>query len=626
MSRINNLLESVQNEIKKCKYKTKEEKTNAIIETVAQLFSSYYEKFIETFNKQYLEFINNWQNNNDPYYFNYLFKKIIKIHRQRLNDELNRKFNDLIKIVLNDKKFDNVNLEEDINLDFYCSFFEEQLSILNNSIDKVLVDVQLYLNRMIENINIKKNLNNDSVYHTHFLSDTELDARITNEKRKKKRLNKSNSESELDNFIVIKKSTSDEAIYSHILDSFTFDATKSSVVEKHSSKSYLKIGMCVFASKENKFYLWQKARIIEIINNQNSELVNNRVVVKFEKNDEFNKIFDDENDEVNELTTNCIAFSDSISENYILPIRSRIVAMNRNENDKKAPFFSVGTVCELPNPRNQNRYLIFFDDGYAQYVKKKDAYPVADRFKVPENLNKSHLDFLRKYFENYPEKAMVRLNRDHVLKVFFNGKWIPARVVELDCSLVRLVFSTTNHSEWLYRGSYRLQPFYEKHLQTENGKNRESVRQRFGQFSNALECAISSSDDSTKPDHYISSYASTLFPSAKKQTARKTQPSSSSSSGSISNSTNGYSSSIDIIQPILMNNINTQNGVTKVQHGQIRQLDLKGLIREEIIVFSPHLCTSTCVVKWENNINKSKPYNLLLVSYKTVILTSIVFL
>jgi hypothetical protein len=162
--------------------------------------------------------------------------------------------------------------------------------------------------------------------------------------------------SELDNFIVIKKSTSDEAIYSHILDSFTFDETKSSVVEKHSSKSYLKIGMCIFASKEDKFYQWQKARIIEIIN---SESASQRVVVKFEKNDEFNKIFDDENDEVNELATNCIAFSDSISENYILPIRSRIVAMNRNENDKKSPFYSVGTVCELPNPRNQIFFLLF---------------------------------------------------------------------------------------------------------------------------------------------------------------------------------------------------------------------------------------------------------------------------
>ena len=594
MSRIDNTNKS---EIKKCKYESKEEKTNAIIETLAQLFSSYYEKFTETFNKQYLEFINNWQTNNDPYYFNYLFKRVIKIHRQRLDDELNKKFNDLVNIVLNDKKYKNVNLEEDLNLDFYSSFFQQQLTTLNNSIDRILVDVQTYLNRMVDNINKNKN-QQDTAYLTNFLSDTELDAREINEKRKKKKLNKSNSESELDNFLVIKKSASEEAINSHLLKSFTFDKTKSKT-DKYSSKSYLKLGMSVFAAKDDTYYHWEKARIVEIIaNRSHSDVSSQRVLVKFN------------GDEKSELPISSIAFSEPIGENYVLPIRSRVVAMNRNENDKKAPFYSVGTVCELPNPHNQNRYLIFFDDGYAQYIKKKEAYPVADRFKVSHELNKSHLEFLRKYFEKYPEKAMVRLSKDHVLKVFFNGKWILARVAEVDCSLVRLVFSNTNHCEWLYRGSYRLEPFYEKHLQTGvKNLNRSALTRH--QFGSNIE-ASSSSDDSIRPIRFISNYASTLFPSVKQQTARKSSAlSSSSSGGSVSTQlTNG---SIDVINPILQNNINTQNGVSRVQQGQIRHLDLIGIIREEVIHFTPHSCTNQCVLKWEININKSKPYNLLLV-------------
>ena len=624
----------------------KEEITNKIMEKIGQLFSSYYEKFIEVFNVQFLQFIKNWQNNNDPHQLNFLFKRIVKIHRQRLNDELNTKFNELTNSILNEKKYENVNLNEDIDIDFYFSYFNDQINMLNKSMERVLVDVRVYLDRMIVNLNKAKNeREKDGLYQTHFLSDTELEARIVHEKRKKykKKLNKYFSESELDNFIVIKKSPSDEAVNLDVLKSLTYNEPENCSIikqeispkiitpEKTPPKSNLTLGMRVFALKDEVYYQWQTARIIQI-KESSSNISNIRVRVKFEKNMKKTKnlskvpadYVDDEEDDcvIKELPTSCIALSEPIGESYILPIRSRIVSLNRNENDRKSPFFSVGTICEVPNPRNLNRYLIFFDDGYAQYVKKNEAFPVVDRFRIPRELNDSHLQFLSKYFENYPEKAVVRLSKDNILRVFYNGKWLIAKVVEVDCALVKLCFDITNHYEWIFRGSYRLHPFYEKFMQSEMMKNRNSLlncknlssRQRAGFFSNSSandSTDINSSSDSIKPYRYISAFASTIFPSAKKQTARKTAASS--SSGSISNSANGYSSSIDIIQPILMNNINTQNGIAKVQQGQLRHLDLKGIIREELIPFKAHPCTATCVSQWEKNISKSKPYNLLLI-------------
>lgn len=53
--------------------------------------------------------------------------------------------------------------------------------------------------------------------------------------------------------------------------------------------------------------------------------------------------------------------------------------------------------------------------------------------------------------------------------------WVNARVVEIDCSLVHLVFLHDKHSEWLYRGSTRLYPMY-------IGLHRKGARTRGGPF------------------------------------------------------------------------------------------------------------------------------------------------
>ena len=55
---------------------------------------------------------------------------------------------------------------------------------------------------------------------------------------------------------------------------------------------------------------------------------------------------------------------------------------------------------------------------------------------------------------------MVRLQKGQVVKTEWNGKWWIARVQEVDASLVKMYFDSDRRTEWIYRGSTRLEPLY----------------------------------------------------------------------------------------------------------------------------------------------------------------------
>jgi hypothetical protein len=91
----------------------------------------------------------------------------------------------------------------------------------------------------------------------------------------------------------------------------------------------------------------------------------------------------DDTDETVDLDATFVAFSEPVDENHILPVRMRIVTLYQNENESRAPFFSVGTICETPNKRNIYRYLVFFDDGFVQYIQRNEAFRVFEPYKLP---------------------------------------------------------------------------------------------------------------------------------------------------------------------------------------------------------------------------------------------------
>jgi hypothetical protein len=68
------------------------------------------------------------------------------------------------------------------------------------------------------------------------------------------------------------------------------------------------------------------------------------------------------------------------------------------------------------------RYLIFFDDGYAQYVTHEKILLVCESSRnVWEDIHPDSKEFIRKYLEQYPERPMVKLQQGQIVKTEWNG-------------------------------------------------------------------------------------------------------------------------------------------------------------------------------------------------------------
>uniref|UniRef100_A0A336KDJ6 CSON004398 protein n=1 Tax=Culicoides sonorensis TaxID=179676 RepID=A0A336KDJ6_CULSO len=126
--------------------------------------------------------------------------------------------------------------------------------------------------------------------------------------------------------------------------------------------------------------------------------------------------------------------------------------------------FYPGIIAEPLQQYNQFRYLIFFDDGYAQYVTPQDVRLVHDvSDKVWEDVHPHSKEFVENYLQNFKkERPMVQAQKNQRIITEYKGRWQPARVVDVDASLVRVYFQDAKKTEWIYRGSTRLAPLFKQ--------------------------------------------------------------------------------------------------------------------------------------------------------------------
>jgi len=69
-----------------------------------------------------------------------------------------------------------------------------------------------------------------------------------------------------------------------------------------------------------------------------------------------------------------------------------------------------------------DRYLIFYDYGYAQYVLPVDIRMVVESArKIWEDVHPHSQEFIREYVQRFPERPMVRLQTGTVVSVEWNG-------------------------------------------------------------------------------------------------------------------------------------------------------------------------------------------------------------
>eukprot|EP00117_Sycon_ciliatum_P001006 scpid27079/ scgid6852/ Histone-lysine N-methyltransferase SETDB1; ERG-associated protein with SET domain; Histone H3-K9 methyltransferase 4; Lysine N-methyltransferase 1E; SET domain bifurcated 1 len=136
--------------------------------------------------------------------------------------------------------------------------------------------------------------------------------------------------------------------------------------------------------------------------------------------------------------------------------------------DPLAHMYS-GVVAEPPCSYNRNRFLIFFDDGLARYVHQSNVHPLVQKQFPDDDSDTASKVFLESYFRDIVRglNLLIEFQPGQEFKTEWNGDWLMSRVTRIDSSLVEVKYVVTSlaeaqpnfpRTEWLHRGSPRLQP------------------------------------------------------------------------------------------------------------------------------------------------------------------------
>ncbi|KAM7420902.1 hypothetical protein PAMA_015215 [Pampus argenteus] len=220
----------------------------------------------------------------------------------------------------------------------------------------------------------------------------------------------------------------------------------------------LRVGMSILGKKRTK--TWHRGTLVAI------NAVGNGVYkykVKFDKGKSL-------------LSGNHVAF-DYNPTLESLYVGARVVAKYK---DGSLVWLYAGIVAEMPNNKNRMRFLIFFDDGYASYVTLPELHPVCRPLKHTwEDIeDASCRDFIEEYITAYPSRPMVLLKVSQIIKTEWEGTWWKSKVEEVDGSLVKILFLDDKRSEWIYRGSTRLEPMFNLKMTTANTQEKKLAGQQ----------------------------------------------------------------------------------------------------------------------------------------------------
>jgi hypothetical protein len=308
----------------------------------------------------------------------------------------------------------------------------------------------------------------------------------------------------------------------------------------------------------------------------------------------------------------------SNEQEFILQPKSRVVSYyqllikDKNKIIINNEYLTSGTIVELPSLHNLNRYLIFFDNGLCSYVKPSLVYPIFDLFGMPlDRLHMDHAQFMKNYFDKHPERTMVKFNKSNKVNVFLANKWYVCTVLDTDLSLVKLEFKNvilnkennkkSTFNMWMYRGSFRLQPLFNNFIDEFKKLNKDAakmsllspyhlyIRDKYTSYIGQYD----------KGNHYISMFASSLFPDVESKIFTSKRVALKNTAARAINSND--------------QELAEQSKTTNINHGQVKHLDLQSLIRDEVIVYYPHACTISCVNRYEENLDFINHVNPLLI-------------
>ncbi|XP_058815373.1 histone-lysine N-methyltransferase eggless [Topomyia yanbarensis] len=247
--------------------------------------------------------------------------------------------------------------------------------------------------------------------------------------------------------------------------SFSSQNVSASITPINKSEEFVRpavvVGQFYFAVKHKLLSNWSECQVVEAVNVSDKSLYK----INFLHNQGGGSA------PIKVVPAKYLAYRHSF--NVKLPLGTRVIARfdagttqpsYKVAHVTKSNTFYPGIIAESFGKYNRHRYLIFFDDGYAQYVSHGDVRVVCEESKdVWLDIHPHSQDFIRNYLLNYrSQRPMVQVKVGQRIITEWKGKWIYAKVVDIDASLVQLLFPEDNRFEWIYRGSTRLGPLYQE--------------------------------------------------------------------------------------------------------------------------------------------------------------------
>ncbi|CAI5691037.1 unnamed protein product [Oreochromis niloticus] len=134
-------------------------------------------------------------------------------------------------------------------------------------------------------------------------------------------------------------------------------------------------------------------------------------------------------------------------------VGARVVVQSKDDQ------FVPGFMAEVPCRKNRMRFLIFTDDHTPVYAGLRAMHMVCKPLENPldDILDEKHKLFMQNYIKKWPYPPMTQYHVGQTVNVERNGFLQRSKVLEIDCSLMEVVFLDDDLKEWIHRGSNRLE-------------------------------------------------------------------------------------------------------------------------------------------------------------------------
>lgn len=174
------------------------------------------------------------------------------------------------------------------------------------------------------------------------------------------------------------------------------------------------IGECYYASRLASRGSWIKVKLLDVLKEEQHTLYKVCMIDKVN----------------NHYFVNGKELAYTTPAKVRLEVGTRVIAkfvfnnsvVTTGVTNKKDSYYP-GIIGESLCAANKYRYLVFFDDGYAQYVEHKNVFVTLHTSEtVWEDINEQNKDFIKKYLESYPDRSMVKLMKRQTLEVEYNGR------------------------------------------------------------------------------------------------------------------------------------------------------------------------------------------------------------